>query len=122
MLAMTGLAAGYGRLEVMRGVELHVDEGECVALIGWSGAGKTTLLETLAGLLHAVRGDIIYRGRSILECSPRERVLQGLVLVPEGRRLFTGLTVEENLLVGAYINRDRRAVRKRMSDVYELFP
>jgi branched-chain amino acid transport system ATP-binding protein len=122
MLSVRGLSAGYGPLEVIRAVDLDVNEGECLVLIGWSGAGKTTLLKTIAGLIRPTRGEILYQGRSILDASPRDRVLAGIALVPEGRRLFTGMTVYENLLVGAHIIRDRKAIKDGLARVHELFP
>jgi branched-chain amino acid transport system ATP-binding protein len=122
MLSVRGVSAGYGPLEVIRTVDLDVNEGECLALIGWSGAGKTTLLKTIAGLIRPMRGDILYRSRSILDASPRDRVLAGIALVPEGRRLFTGMTVYENLLVGAHTIRNSKAVQDRLARVHELFP
>jgi branched-chain amino acid transport system ATP-binding protein len=122
MLSIRGLSAGYGPLEVIRAVDLDVNKGECLVLIGWSGAGKTTLLKTIAGLIRPTRGEIYYEGRSILNASPRDRVLAGIALVPEGRRLFTGMTVHENLLVGAHTIRDRKAVTEGLARVHELFP
>jgi branched-chain amino acid transport system ATP-binding protein len=122
MLSVRGLSAGYGPLEVVRAIDLDVSEGECVVLIGWSGAGKTTLLKTIAGLIQPMRGDILYGNRSILNASPRDRVLAGIAMVPEGRRLFTGMTVYENLLVGAHTIRDRKAVQDCLARVHGLFP
>lgn len=122
MLEVSGLRAGYGEINVLWDVNLHVNPGEAVALVGSNGAGKTTLLMTLAGLLKARAGRIVFQGEDITALSAPERVRRGLALVPEGRQLFQGLTVEENLKLGAYARRDGRKIQESLEQVYALFP
>ena len=122
MLALRGLSAGYGPLKVIRSVDLDVHERECSVLIGWSGAGKSTLLKAIAGLVQPMGGDIFFQNQSILSMPPHNRVRAGIAMVPEGRRLFTGMTVYENLLVGAHTVQDKKASRERLARVREIFP
>jgi branched-chain amino acid transport system ATP-binding protein len=124
MLEVRGLAAGYGPATVLRDIDLTVGSGELVALIGANGAGKSTLVKSLAGLLPARRGTISLEGFRIDPLTPRQRVLRGLCLVPEGRQVFGGLTVAENLRLGAYAQRDLddAALRARMEEACEPFP
>ena len=122
MLQVSRLRAGYGEINVLWDVDLHVEPGEVVALVGSNGAGKTTLLMTLAGLLKARQGSIVFLGEDITALSAPERVKRGLALVPEGRQLFQGLTVEENLKLGAYARRNGREVQESLERVYALFP
>lgn len=117
MLEVSGLYAGYGRVEVLHGVDLTVGDGEIVALVGSNGAGKSTLLRTVSGLLPPMRGSIEWNGRRIGERSPERIVELGVAHVPEGRRLFPGLTVRENLRIGAY----RRGAGD-LDRVLEVFP
>ena len=122
MLKLRDLSAGYGKSEVLRGVSLDVNEGEVVTLVGANGAGKTTTLKTLCGLVTASDGSIEFNGHSLLGMAPHEIVDLGVTMVPEGRQLFPFLTVEENLLMGAY-KRSARAVRsQRMAEVLDIFP
>ncbi|RVT99408.1 ABC transporter ATP-binding protein [Rhodovarius crocodyli] len=106
MLEATGLAAAYGPVKALDGVSLTVAQGEVAAVLGANGAGKSTLLRTLLGLMPGAGGTVRFCGEDISKLSTPERVRRGLVLVPEGRRVLTGLTVEENLLMGAYPRRD----------------
>ena len=106
MLEATGLAAAYGPVRALDGVSLTVAQGEVAAVLGANGAGKSTLLRTLLGLMPGAGGTVRFCGEDITKLSTPERVRRGLVLVPEGRRVLTGLTVEENLLMGAYPRRD----------------
>jgi branched-chain amino acid transport system ATP-binding protein len=122
LLALNNISAGYGPLEVISALSLNVAEGECVSLIGWSGTGKTTLLKTIAGLIRPYRGAIVYCGESIVSAAPHERVQRGIALVPEGRRLFAGMTVHENLLVGAHCLSDRQIINQQLDRVLALFP
>ena len=122
MLKLRDLSAGYGKSEVLRGVSLDVNEGEVVTLVGANGAGKTTTLKTLCGLVTASGGSIEFNGHSLLGMAPHEIVDLGVTMVPEGRQLFPFLTVEENLLMGAY-KRSARAVRsQRLAEVLDIFP
>ena len=102
LLEVDGLSAGYGAFQALFGVDLTVAEGETVAVIGANGAGKTTLLRTLAGLVPATGGSVHFAGRDLLGIPAHRRVAAGIALVPEGRRLFPSLTVEENLRVGGH--------------------
>jgi branched-chain amino acid transport system ATP-binding protein len=123
LLEVRALATGYQGLQVLWGVDLVVRQAEAVALIGANGAGKTTLLRALSGLLPAWEGEILWRGQSLAGLPPHRRVEAGIVLVPEGRQLFAGLTVRENLLMGAYSRRDgRAALQADLERVETLFP
>jgi len=121
-LSIDGLDASYGDLQALWGVSLHVDEGEIVALIGPNGAGKTTLMRTIAGL-HRPQAGSMQLGDTTLHTLPAYQIVEkGVLLVPEGRRLFGGLTVLENLELGAYTKRARELRFKTMKHVYETFP
>jgi branched-chain amino acid transport system ATP-binding protein len=122
MLSADGLVSGYGDVEVLHGVSLTVREGEVVALVGSNGAGKTTLLRTLVGLLGVRTGAIQFGGSDVSRFSARDRVRGGLALVPEGRRLFSALSVEQNLQLGAYLRTHQDAVKADLARIYELFP
>jgi branched-chain amino acid transport system ATP-binding protein len=119
MLEVRNLHCGYGRLEVIRGVSLHVGEGEIVGLIGSNGAGKSTLLRALVGLLPTWRGETRVQGRRMTGLPAWRGISNAMVLVPEGRQLFAGMTVLENLVVGGYHNPDRQMA---LEDVLALFP
>ena len=119
LLQVKNLRCGYGSLEIVKGVSLHVSAGEIVTLIGANGAGKTSLLRAIAGLLPPWRGEIRIHGRSVVGWPPWKNVSNAMVLVPEGRQLFADMTVWENLLLGGYHNPDRRMV---IGEVLERFP
>lgn len=122
LLKVAELSVAYGDIQALWGVSLEVNEGEIVALIGPNGAGKTTLMRVIAGL-HPAKSGIIHLGKVALHTAPPHRIVeQGVILVPEGRRLFGGLTVIDNLLLGAYSKRARRARAQSLKLVYELFP
>jgi branched-chain amino acid transport system ATP-binding protein len=125
LLALAGVRVSYGRLAVLRGVSLHVDQGEIVALLGANGAGKTTVLRTVCGLLRPDGGRVTLGGRDIAGARPEDLVRDGVLQVPEGRQIFGPLTVEENLTLGAYwrfrSGRGREA-REDLERVYEMFP
>jgi len=122
LLEVRELEVAYGDARALWGVDIYVDRGEIVALIGANGAGKTTLLNTIAGLLRPSSGDIYFDGDLISGLSADEVVVRGIALVPEGRRLFPGMTVRENLLMGAYRRSERRTVVEDLERVYGLFP
>jgi branched-chain amino acid transport system ATP-binding protein len=124
LLKVDGVHAGYGRTEVLHGVDLAVEAGELVALIGSNGAGKSTLLKTVVGLLPATAGAVMYDGRSVGGRKPERLVREGVALVPEGRMLFGTMTVRENLELGAYgLGRKRAAAAEEgMERVVALFP
>jgi branched-chain amino acid transport system ATP-binding protein len=121
MLEVRGVSAGYGRLEILHRIDLSLHDGEWLALLGSVGAGKTTLLRTIAGSLLATRGEILYRGEDITAIPTHERVRRGISLVPEGRRLFAGMTVRENLMAGAFTVHDRCAIQEQLARVFALF-
>ncbi|MFZ5724112.1 MAG: ABC transporter ATP-binding protein [Pseudomonadota bacterium] len=122
LLEVRDLAVGYGQIEAVRNVSLSLAAGELVSLIGCNGAGKSTTLNALAGLLPARRGEIRFAGERIDRLPAHRRVELGLVLVPEGRGIFSRLTVEENLLMGAFHRSDRDGIRRDLDRQYGLFP
>ncbi len=122
MLALDGVAAGYGDVLAVRSISLEVAPGECVALIGANGAGKTTTLRAIAGLLPLRGGRILFEGRPLAGLTPREIVALGLAHVPEGRQVFASLTVLENLEMGARTPAARAARRETLDEVFALFP
>jgi branched-chain amino acid transport system ATP-binding protein len=121
MLEVKDLAAAYSGIEALRGVSLHIEAGEMVALIGANGAGKSTLLNCLSGTVRAKRGSIRFEGGEIAGVKPHKVARQGLLHVPEGRQILVELTVEENLLLGE-LARGTRASNYGLPDVYKLFP
>jgi branched-chain amino acid transport system ATP-binding protein len=122
MLEIRGLDVAYGDVPVLSGVGLHVGEGEIVALLGPNGAGKSSLLGCVAGLVRPRAGSIAWEGRDLRAVAPHLMVEHGLAVVPEGRRLFGGMTVEENLELGAFAPRARAARRQSLARVLALFP
>ena len=121
ILSIHDLSVNYGGIEAVKGISFDVHEGEIVTLIGANGAGKTTTLDTIAGLLRSRGGDIVFQGESIAHKAPHLIVKDGLSLVPEGRRVFAQMTVEENLEMGAF-TRANSTVEPGLEKVYELFP
>jgi branched-chain amino acid transport system ATP-binding protein len=111
----------YGAIHAVRNVSLIVNAGEIVSIIGANGAGKSTILKTLVGLLRSKTGDIFFEGQSIAKLSPAAIVRQGIALVPEGRRVFPRMSVEDNLLLGAYARKDKEVPRD-INRIYEMFP
>ena len=125
MLRIQNLNAGYGSLNVLRRVSLHVKAGEIVTIIGANGAGKSTLLRTITGLLQAGSGQILFQGEDIQRVPPEQVVFRGCSLVPEGRQVFAAMPVKENLLLGAYVQYKRGRHDEVASDlerVFALFP
>jgi branched-chain amino acid transport system ATP-binding protein len=122
LLRVDGLHVRYGDMEAVRGVSFEVAAGEAVGLLGANGAGKTTILKTIMGLVPAATGRIELDGRPLEGRPGWERARAGIAWVPEGRRLFPALTVEENLRAGAYHRRDREAVAHDLERIYALFP
>ena len=122
LLEIAGLASGYGRVQVLWDVALTVRAGELVALLGANGAGKTTLLNTVSRLLRPSAGSIRFDGRDLTRARADEVVAAGIVQVPQGRRLFAGLSVRDNLLQGAYLRRDRAGVTRDLERVFGLLP
>jgi branched-chain amino acid transport system ATP-binding protein len=122
LLEIKGVDASYGRVQALRGVTIDVDAGEIVALIGSNGAGKTTTLRTISGLMHPARGTITFNGKDITHTEPQKIVDLGICHSPEGRRLFTRMSVLDNLRMGAYTRSNAAEIKKDMDRVFELFP
>jgi branched-chain amino acid transport system ATP-binding protein len=122
MLEVRDLHSGYGDLPVVRGVDLDVDEGQIVTVVGPNGAGKTTLLKTITGLVQIWSGSVTFQGESLSGLAPHVLPGRGLVMVPEGRKLFPFMTVEENLLMGAYSKSARPQLSSTLDEVFGLFP
>ena len=121
-LEVHDLHVSYGRVHAVRGVSLTVEPGEIVAVLGANGAGKSSLLKALIGLEPAAGGRVTYGGADITDWPPSRRMRNHLVLVPEGRRVITSLTVHENLLMGAFTRPDQRAIATEIASIYERFP
>lgn len=122
MLEVKNLSVHYGMIQAVRNVNFKVNEGEIVSLIGANGAGKSTILKTLSGLIHPSEGEILYLGENIASTSAKKIVEKGLVQVPEGRHVFPGLTVKENLELGAFLRKDKEEIQKDMEAIFERFP
>jgi branched-chain amino acid transport system ATP-binding protein len=122
MLEFDNVAVYYGKVQALRGISLTVDEGEIVALLGNNGAGKTTTLSTASGLVKSHSGRVSFNGTDITKAQPWNVVGAGLIHVPEGRRIFSTMTVVENLQLGGYLVKDRALVAQRIARVYELLP
>ena len=122
LLELKDVHVYYGAVQALRGVSLHVDEGEIVTIIGANGAGKTTTLRAISGLLRARQGSIRYAGEDVTRTPPATIVQRGLCHTPEGRRIFPELTVDENLSMGAYLRRDAAQIEQDRRHMFELFP
>ena len=122
LLKVTGLKVAYGGIQAVKGTDFEVREGELVSLIGSNGAGKTTTMKAITGTLPLAGGDIEYLGKSIKGQGPWDLVKQGLAMVPEGRGVFTRMTITENLQMGAYIRRDKAGIVQDIERVFTIFP
>lgn len=122
MLQVKDLYVKYDTIEVLHGVSLTINQGELVALIGANGAGKTTTLRTLSGVKRSFKGEILYDGINITKMSTDEIVKLGIVQVPEGRQIFSKMTIEENLILGAYTEKNKTRQKENMNKVMEMFP
>jgi branched-chain amino acid transport system ATP-binding protein len=122
LLEIRDLQAGYGDIPVLWDISLQVRANEIVGLIGSNGAGKSTLINVISGIVPIDKGALFWRGREIGPCTPKERVELGIVQIPEGRLLFSGLTVEQNLMLGAFSRKDRENFDEDLKAVYGLFP
>src|SRR5437773_6507998 len=122
MLEIKNLVVNYGVITALQGVSLSVKQGGIVTLIGANGAGKTTTLKAVSGLLKARSGEILFQGRNIANLPPHKIVKLGISQVPEGRMIFANLSVLENLMMGAYLQRDRQAIRRELDYVFGVFP
>jgi branched-chain amino acid transport system ATP-binding protein len=122
MLEVRGIEVSYGEFLVLKGISFTVNEGELVTIIGANGAGKSTILRAVMGLVKCRKGEIFFQEEDITSSLPHYRARLGISLVPEGRKIFPDLTVAENLLMGAYIQEDRKTVQYRMEEAFGLFP
>ncbi|MFH0792601.1 MAG: ABC transporter ATP-binding protein [bacterium] len=122
MLELNKVISGYGHLKILKGISLRIEKGQIVTLIGANGAGKTTTLNTVCGVVRRWSGSILFEEEDIGALAVDEIVKRGITQVPEGRKLFTEMTVRENLEMGAYLRRDRDEIKKDMQEVCELFP
>ncbi|CUH95966.1 High-affinity branched-chain amino acid transport ATP-binding protein BraG [Propionispora sp. 2/2-37] len=122
MLSVKNLQAWYGNVQAIHGIDLEVGKGELVTLIGSNGAGKSTTLKSIVGLIKKRSGKIIFDGNDISAYTPSHALARGIALVPEGRWIFPDLTVEENLKMGSFLQRDRRAVAITLEEQFKLFP
>lgn len=122
MLKVTDLHISYGGIKAIRGINIDIEENKIVTLIGANGAGKSSTLRAIMGLIKKESGKVEYNGEDLTNLETQEIVKRGIALSPEGRRVFSNLTVEENLILGAYIKKDNEKIKANMQKVYELFP
>lgn len=122
MLKIKDIVVHYGVIEAIKGASFEVNKGEIVSLIGANGAGKTTILNTISGLIRPTSGELLYKGMPITKSSARDIVASGISHVPEGRRVFSGMTVKENLEMGAFLRSDREGIQEDLKEVYKSFP
>jgi len=122
MLEVKDLKVSYGMIEAIKGISFEVNQGEIVSLIGSNGAGKSTTLRTISGIKQAKSGQILYEGQDILKSNAMKIVKAGISQVPEGRHVFKGMSVKENLLMGAYTRKDRDGLKEEMEKSFEYFP
>ncbi|GAB3395017.1 ABC transporter ATP-binding protein [Humibacter soli] len=122
LLELKDVVVGYGRIEALHGLSFTVEEGEIVTLIGANGAGKTTTMKAVSGLLNLTKGSISFDGRDITKVKAHTRVAMGISQAPEGRGIFPGMTVYENLDMGAYGRKDRAGIKQDLERVFSLFP
>ena len=122
MLELKNIEAGYGNIPVLKKISIQVKEGEIITLIGGNGAGKSTTLMTIAGILSCRSGEILFCGERINGLAPDQIVKLGISQVPEGRHIFSGLTVQENLDMGAYLRTDKKGIKEDLDYVFSLFP
>jgi branched-chain amino acid transport system ATP-binding protein len=122
LLEVENLEVNYGMIKALKGISFSVEKGEIIALIGSNGAGKTTTLHTISGILPAASGKITYNGKNITKVPAHNIVKLGISQVPEGRRVFSQLSVYENLIMGAYIRKDKDGIEKDLQEIYKRFP
>jgi len=122
MLELKSIESFYGKIQALKGITLEVPEGGIVAILGANGAGKSTTLKTISGLIQPLRGQILFQGQSIQKREPHQIVRLGVCQVPEGRDIFMGLTVQENLKMGAFTRRDTKAVQNDLERIFQSFP
>ena len=122
MLELQSIESYYGKIQALKGIDLEVPEGGIVAILGANGAGKSTTLKTISGLIQPRQGQILFQGESIHKKEPHQIVRLGICQVPEGRDIFMGLTVQENLKMGAFTRNDAKAVQNDMERIFQSFP
>lgn len=122
MLEIKGVHAGYGNLKILRGIDMEVPSGGIVTLLGGNGTGKSTLLKAISGLIPLMEGEVIFDGVSVSKLKPHERMRLGLVQVTQAKEAYPAMTVEENLVLGAYTRKDREATKADLQKVYDFFP
>lgn len=122
LLEVNHLKAGYGEAVVVEDVSLKVEQGTTVALLGANSVGKTTTLRAITGIVHPMGGEVLFEGQSLIDIPTYKKVYMGISMVPEGRRLFSGMSVQDNLVMGAYSISNRSQVDKSLEQVYKLFP
>jgi branched-chain amino acid transport system ATP-binding protein len=122
VLKVEDIHVAYGNIAALHGISLHVNAGETVALVGANGAGKTTILRAISGLLRVSSGSIVWRGQAIHNTSPDRIVAAGVAQSPEERHVWSGMTVEENITLGAYLCRSREEIQRRLAQAFERFP
>jgi branched-chain amino acid transport system ATP-binding protein len=122
MLKLNSIESYYGNIQALKGISLEVGEGAIVAILGANGAGKSTTLRTISGLIQPAHGEIFFEGNAIHKISPHKIVRMGICQVPEGRDIFMGLTVEENLMMGAFTRKESKEVQKNLERTFKSFP
>ena len=122
LLEIKGVHAGYGNLKILRGIDMEVPSGGIVTLLGGNGTGKSTLLKAISGLIPLMEGEVIFDGLSVSKLKPHERMRLGLVQVTQAKEAYPAMTVEENLVLGAYTRKDREATKADLQKVYDFFP
>ena len=122
MLEIKDVHAGYGNLKILRGIDMEVPSGGIVTLLGGNGTGKSTLLKAISGLIPLMEGEVIFDGVSVSKLKPHERMRLGLVQVTQAKEAYPAMTVEENLVLGAYTRKDREATKADLQKVYDFFP
>ncbi|MDO4475175.1 MAG: ABC transporter ATP-binding protein [Lachnospiraceae bacterium] len=122
ILEVKDLEAGYNGMNVLNGISFTAKEGEILAILGSNGVGKSTTLRAITGTIKPMGGKVYYRGEDITGVPSHKLVPKGISMVPEGRMLFAGMTVEDNLLMGAYLEKDKKKIKERLDKVYKLFP
>lgn len=122
MLVVKDLISGYSKMPAIHGVSFKVEKGQIVAILGSNGAGKTTTLKTVTGILHAMSGEITYKGESLIGVPSYKMVEKGISMVPEGRHLFPKMSIYDNLMMGAYSIKDKSKIEKTLKTIYGIFP
>jgi branched-chain amino acid transport system ATP-binding protein len=122
VLTLENVETYYGKIHALRGISLSVQQGQIVTLLGANGAGKSTTLRTISGLVRCAKGRVVFLGEDITRVNPHDIVRRGLIQIPEGRRIFKGMSIQENLELGSFTLKDEAERRRRMARVFEIFP